>query len=1126
MSTLCPDKNRLESFSQGRLTEEDSDLLIVHLQDCESCQLDLETIDQSNPADTFIGELRNAADEAADLIQQEPEFRSAAVKALAALTEANHNEALPLPDSIGDYEIVRPIGRGGMGRVFLGRHTKLGRQVAIKVLAPHRRWDQRMHERFEAEMRAVGGLNHANIVAAYDARDVDGVAVLVTEFVEGLDGSDLLKRKGRLEIANACRIGAEICKALDYIAKMNLVHRDVKPSNVMIDDAGNVKLLDLGLARIQSVEEGEEFTATGQAMETADYVAPEQVNDARNVDVRTDLYGLGCTLYKMIGGRAPFAIAQYATPFAKMNAHVSYVPAALSQLRDDVPKELERLVHQLLAKKPEDRPGAASEVADQLEAFASESDLTAMVKAARALPRMDHRFERATDLKIESPDQANPRGLLFRRVPFWATVGSVLAAVCAGMLLQIAITVEKPDGTKANVVIPDGSTAVVDAEGNITLKLADGSTAGLIGKSNVSRASDAPEKSLKNLPAQVAIKEVEELLQGEPAPMQQLTEVPVSDETLNGLQPNDWVDVLTVPVFSNGVYSPSQLIASGVRFDGSIESILSKRDLLLPLTARDRTLRAHALAMGHRLTCQAHDVENVLKNDRYQLQGVWSGRLPNDVPFALAFHNNRVIFFAPGGYQKAATFDVESLKDGGHARLLRVIGSDNNSALTSEWDKAMYWFGQKSDHLQADTVFVASNSLKGIITKLTRVGNASNDVELAATRFLDDLRNEPVKLSVQVVAKVVRKPVEEIVDGQKTTRFVDDLSKVDYDKTPIITNRDFVSIRVSEERYGPTLYVSLSEFAGDKLRFVTKSSVGQHLAIVIDGEVVMAPRINSAIGSELAISGDFTTTQLQKMVKDLVPLSRQDRRTQSEDKLRQLMLGVLNYESVNQKMPAAIHKVDGSKQVFSWRVAILPFIGQKDLYGKFKFDQPWDSAHNMQVAAEMPDAFRLPGENPESISTHYLAVAGEHTILATDKPVGFGAITDGTSNTIAMDQDERAVIWTKPDDFQIDTRNQDADKPIRDLLQQQDPLFTFVKGDGEVVTISREKLGVAQLRDMLIRDDGRVIDYDLISNPDNPFRSRNKNIYNDPEPVQKGNISAERESGVVQEGLPIEVPFK
>ena len=484
MNIVCPEKSHLKSFSQGLLGDEDSDLLILHLQDCEDCQKNLETIDLVGGEDTFIHQIRGVAPQCDDPHLAEPEFRSATVKALAALAKMEEFASdVSLPKTIGEYEIVKPIGRGGMGRVFLGRHTKLGRQVAIKVLAPHRRWDQRMHDRFEAEMRAIGGLNHPNIVVAHDARDVEGVAVLVTEYVDGLDGSELLKRVGRLSIADACQIGVELCKALTYVSEKGLIHRDVKPSNVMIDNEGNVKLLDLGLARFESTDGEPEFTATGQAMGTADYVSPEQVNDARNVDGRTDLYALGCTLYKMIAGRAPFATEEYATPYSKMNAHISTAPVNLSQLRDDVPKEIELLVHGLLEKSPSDRPNSASEVMSSLQNHATTSDLTEMVRVAHTMPIAEHRFKLSTELKDQN--RVTEKGKFSGRFPWWAVLASATAAFAAGMLMQISLAVEKPDGSKANVVIPDGSTAVIDAEGNITIKLAGSSKQETITSENI-----------------------------------------------------------------------------------------------------------------------------------------------------------------------------------------------------------------------------------------------------------------------------------------------------------------------------------------------------------------------------------------------------------------------------------------------------------------------------------------------------------------------------------------------------------------------------------------------------------------------------------------------------------------
>ncbi len=1081
MSTICPDKNRLESFSLGRLAEEDSDQLMIHLQDCSTCQLNLETIDSSE--DTFIGKLRGAAPAIGDdPLQAEPEFRSATVKALAALANAETDEGeISLPQMIGEYEIDRPIGRGGMGRVFLGRHTKLSRQVAIKVLAQHRRWDQRMHERFEAEMRAIGGLNHPNIVAAYDARDVDGIAVLVTEYVEGLDGSDLLKRKGRLEIANACEIGSELCKALDYVAEKNLVHRDVKPSNVIVDDSGNVKLLDLGLARVQTVDGNDDFTATGQAMGTADYVAPEQINDARNVDVRTDLYGLGCTLYKMIAGRAPFAVEEYASPFAKMNAHVSQAPTKLSALRDDVPSELESLIHQMLEKDPAKRPDSAREVATRLEPFAKTADLVSMVSTARTLPAAQHRFEKVTDLKIESKAAAQPKGFLSRRLSLWATVAAGFAAVAAGMLLQIAITVEKPDGSKASLVIPDGSTAVIDAEGNITVKLSGGGS-GVIPDDKVQDLRSRNEQG-NQLPA--------------PPRMPSESAVKISRGLADTARVGDEMDLVTRPILKSGNEK-----APVVVHRAKISRLQNSPSVaVFQLTDSERSRLNETTLKRMHVECVPSNIEHVLKNDRYQLQGVWSGRLPNDVPFAVAFHNNRAILFAPGGFRKSAKFEVESIPSGGNARLLRVIGSDDNSAFTRELDKATYWF-EESDTLEFSTLYVSSNSLRGVIAKMQRVAIASSEVELNALEFINQLKKEPVKFSVHLPLPTANASLP--------------LSEIKYDQDPFITNRDFVSVRVSKEPL-PTLFVSLTEIAGDKLHFVTATHQGARLVVVIDGKVVMAPTINAAISQELAVTGDFTLEKLKEIAKDLVPMSRMDRRVESENNLKLLMLGMFNYESVHQKFPASSNEVEGSEYPISWRVAILPYIGEKDLYKQFKLDQPWNSPHNKGVAKKMPDVFRLPGDDPDSIKTYYLAIAGEKTIIASDIPVGLGSITDGTSCTIALIQHGESVVWNQPKDIAM------SDESVRQILSDPDPEFTFALGDSSVATIKRSKFDSVELSKIFTRDDGNFVDYELLASPKSPFVRQG---YRDaeepqridaPEPINK----LTNEPGVVQEGLPL-----
>jgi serine/threonine protein kinase len=206
-----------------------------------------------------------------DAFGTEPTCRLAVAKALGSLAASHErgSDSRPefVPDKIGEYEIVRRIGRGGMSSVYLARHAELGREVAVKVLSSHRLAEPRTLERFNTEMRMVGSLTHPNIVTAFDAREVDGVAVLVTEFIDGFDAGEIARRVGVLSVADSCTIGIAICRALNYVNAQGMVHRDIKPSNVMISRNGDIKLLDLGLARFHDPERAsDDVTGTGQAM--------------------------------------------------------------------------------------------------------------------------------------------------------------------------------------------------------------------------------------------------------------------------------------------------------------------------------------------------------------------------------------------------------------------------------------------------------------------------------------------------------------------------------------------------------------------------------------------------------------------------------------------------------------------------------------------------------------------------------------------------------------------------------------------------------------------------------------------------------------------------------------------
>jgi CheY-like chemotaxis protein len=281
---------------------------------------------------------------------------------------------------IGNYRLQKKLGEGGMGAVYRAIHLPLNRIVAFKVLSPSRLYNADAVARFSREIKAVGSLHHPNIIQGTDAGEVDGIHFLVMELVEGINLSDLVDRRGPLSIADSCESIAQSAVGLQHAHEHGLVHRDLKPSNLMLTQSGCIKVLDFGLARLyEGATTVTELTNSGQILGTIGYMAPEQAFAKYAVSSRTDLYSLGCTLYKILTGRTPFSGAAYDTPVKILMAHALEPVPHIQQYRPEVSAELAAILDRLLAKDPADRFDRAADVVTALGPFRAGADLTKLI---------------------------------------------------------------------------------------------------------------------------------------------------------------------------------------------------------------------------------------------------------------------------------------------------------------------------------------------------------------------------------------------------------------------------------------------------------------------------------------------------------------------------------------------------------------------------------------------------------------------------------------------------------------------------------------------------------------------------------------------------------------------------
>ena len=271
----------------------------------------------------------------------------------------------------GEYILLDQLGSGRMGQVFKAKHRTLGRVVALKTLSPEAMRSSQAVARFRRKVKILARLDHPNLVTAYDAGERDGTHYLIMEYVDGQDLAAMVKQYGPLPVGHAVNYIMQAAAGLGYAHAQGIYHRNVKPSNLLVNKQGVVKVIGLGLARVDfaalpaDASMGPELTAVGRVMGTSDYMAPEQAVDSRQVDHRADVYSLGCTLCALLTGRPPYPAK---SAVRKILAHRDHPIPSLRALRPDVSTALDAVFQKMLAKRREDRQQSMNELIAALQA--------------------------------------------------------------------------------------------------------------------------------------------------------------------------------------------------------------------------------------------------------------------------------------------------------------------------------------------------------------------------------------------------------------------------------------------------------------------------------------------------------------------------------------------------------------------------------------------------------------------------------------------------------------------------------------------------------------------------------------------------------------------------------------
>ena len=407
----CPSREHLELHTSRSLDPAKQTSVATHVRGCAKCQ---QTMVSLNPHQATVA--FRLPSKAADDSLRDDELP----------VELLHHPR---------YRVLGILGQGGMGVVYKAEHRLLERLVVLKVIRPDLLANPIVVQRFQREARLAARMTHPNVVAVYEAESFGSTQMLVMEFIEGMNLAELVDERGLLPPAEACELIRQAAAGLEHVHQQGLVHRDIKPHNVFVSRTGQVKILDLGMATLKSGPgpTGDALTADRQFLGTVDYAAPEQWESSRDVDIRADIYSLGCTFYYLLAGETPFPHTKYTTLMQQMWAHSQSPLPPIRELRPDVPEQLAAILTKMSAKQRDERFARPEEVVAALAPFTQDCNLPEYVRTTRRTTTSKLDLTRISSIcEPEGISPAPPPTAPRRKVVVGAAV--VVALVLVGAL--------------------------------------------------------------------------------------------------------------------------------------------------------------------------------------------------------------------------------------------------------------------------------------------------------------------------------------------------------------------------------------------------------------------------------------------------------------------------------------------------------------------------------------------------------------------------------------------------------------------------------------------------------------------------------------------------------------------